>query len=95
MKGIWLATWPEGMGFCIDNRDTLFYTFELDCSACIASSRSGETGRRRGLKILRPLRSCRFDSDLRHQSLEGRHVHDGPSYVWGRICLQKATVTGS
>ncbi len=30
--------------------------------------RSGETGRRRGLKILRALRPCRFNSDLRHQA---------------------------
>ena len=29
--------------------------------------RSGETGRRAGLKIQWTLRPCRFDSDLRHQ----------------------------
>ncbi len=31
--------------------------------------RSGEIGRRRGLKILRALRPCRFDSDLRHHKI--------------------------
>ncbi len=33
--------------------------------------RSGETGRRRGLKIPRSLAPCRFDSDLRHHRPRG------------------------
>ena len=32
--------------------------------------RSGEIGRRTGLKIPRRLTPCRFESDLRHQSRE-------------------------
>ena len=35
--------------------------------SALISCRSGETGRRTGLKIQRALRPCRFDSDLRHQ----------------------------
>jgi putative endonuclease len=35
------------------------------------ASRSGEIGRRRGLKIPRPSRPCRFESGLRHQSSFG------------------------
>ena len=32
-------------------------------------SRSGEIGRRTGLKIQRTLGPCRFESDLRHQAM--------------------------
>ena len=42
-------------------------------------SRSGETGRRTGLKIPRAFSPCRFDSDLRHQFIKAlipsRQIH--------------------
>ena len=34
----------------------------------LKKSRSGEIGRRTGLKIQRALGPCRFESDLRHQA---------------------------
>ena len=45
--------------YSIDNL-SLLIIIKIQC-------RSGETGRRRGLKILRASCPCRFNSDLRHQ----------------------------
>ena len=50
--------------------------------------RSGETGRRAGLKIQWTLRPCRFDSDLRHQLKSITYINKpffGRAYFLGLV----------